>query len=45
MNQAIQKLLRDYLRLIFIFSLPWYFEFLPGVELDDGGSNEALLLK
>ena len=45
MNQGIQKLLRDYLRLIFIFSLPWYFEFLPGVELDDSGSNVPLLLQ
>ena len=42
MNQAIKKLLRDYLKLIFIFSLPGYFEFLPGVEL--GGSDGVRLL-
>lgn len=35
MNQAIKKLLRDYLRLIFIFSLPWYFEFLTGVRFEE----------
>tara|TARA_B100001989_G_scaffold236385_1_gene198270 strand:+ start:184 stop:594 length:411 start_codon:yes stop_codon:yes gene_type:complete len=40
MNKAIKKLVSDYLRLLFIFSVPWYFEFLPRTDID----NSLLLL-
>ena len=40
MNQEIKKLVSDYLRLLFIFSVPWYFEFLPRTDID----NSLLLL-